>query len=141
MMTIKVTDKDYPLSRNRRELLNTPGGINIDDIDFDSICSGAVSGDDCRISSESLLMQADIAETAGYPHVADNFRRAAEMVGIDSERLIEIYNALRPYRSSEEELIGISEELEEKYHACRTAAFVRSAASVLKQRNRLKGDR
>ena len=49
MMTIKVTDKDYPLSQNRRELLNTPGGINIDDIDFDCICSGAVSGDDLSL--------------------------------------------------------------------------------------------
>lgn len=140
-MVSKVTAKDYPLGCNKRELLNTPSGINIDDINFKSIYDGTVKGDDCRISSESLLMQADIAETAGYPHIADNFRRASEMVSIESDRLIEIYNSLRPYRSSEEELIAIATELEEKYSAYRTAAFVRDAAYILKERKRLRGDR
>ena len=133
-MNKKMTAADYPISVNRRELLNTPSGVNIDDINFENILAGKVKGEDCRISKESLLMQADIAEDSGSRHLSENFRRAAEMVSIESDRLIEIYNALRPYRSTEDELNSIVEELELKYKAVGTATFVREAAIVLKEK-------
>ena len=140
-MSSNIKAADYPLSKNKRELLNTPTGVNIDSITFENIMNGTVKGEDCRISKESLLMQASIAKETGNRHLAENFKRASEMVAIESDRIIEIYNALRPYRSTEEELQAIADELEEKYNASTTAAFVRQAAEVLKQRGRLKGDR
>lgn len=140
-MNNKITAADYPLSKNKRELLNTPGGVNIDDITFENILKGNVKGDDCRISEDSLRIQAIVAEENGDKHLSENFKRASEMVSIESDKLIAIYNALRPYRSSEEELITIAEELEVKYKAFRTAQFIKEATAVLKERKRLRGDR
>lgn len=136
-----VSVKDYPLGEKKRDILSTPGGINIDEITFDNIRSGKVLGEDCRISRESLLMQAKIARDSGNGHIAANFERAAEMVSIESDRIIEIYNALRPYRSTQAELEEIARELREKYSAPKTADFVDSAAEVMKRRKKLKGDR
>jgi propanediol dehydratase small subunit len=136
-----TAEADYPMmARNRKEIF-TPNGKNIDEITFENIDSGLIGADDCRTGKQSLLAQADIAESRGNIHIARNFRRAAELVDIDSDRIIEIYNALRPYRSTERELEEIATELSDRYSALRTAAFVREAAVILKKRKKLKDDR
>ena len=66
--------------------------------------------------------------------------RAAELTAVPDERVLEIYNALRPYRSSKEELTAIADELEQKYQAKICAAFVRQAAGLYQTRKKLKGD-
>ena len=75
----------------------------------------------------------------GAPHVATNLRRAAELTRIPDERVLEIYVALRPYRSTKAEMMAIAEELESKYSAKICAKFVREAADVYEKRGRLKG--
>lgn len=141
MSNRKMSLSDYPLSKNQRELIFTPTGVKMDDINFENIKSKKVLSSDCRTSRQSLFYQADIAEASGNKNLADNFKRAAEMVDIESERLIDIYNALRPYRSSEKELHEIALELREQYHAEKTADFVEEALRVLKERKKLRGDR
>ncbi len=37
-----------------------------------------------------------------------NFERAAELTAVPDDRILEIYNALRPYRSTKEELLAIA---------------------------------
>ncbi|MDO4870251.1 MAG: diol dehydratase small subunit [Bacillota bacterium] len=133
--------KDYPLRRTMPDEITTPSGVSLQDISFEMLEKGEIKGEDIRISSETLLMQADIARQSGNDHLADNFSRAAEMVRIDNDRILEIYNALRPYRSTEDELLQIADELRSDYNADRTAAFVEEAAKVLKLRKKLRGDR
>jgi len=65
-------------------------------------------------------------------------RRAAELTRVGDERILEIYNALRPYRSTKADLLAIAEELENKYGAKICAAFVREACDVYERRGRLK---
>ncbi|MXD27906.1 propanediol dehydratase small subunit PduE, partial [Escherichia coli] len=48
--------------------------------------------------------------------------------------------ALRPYRSTKQELIAIADELEQRYQAKIFAAFVREAAELYVERQKLKGD-
>lgn len=136
-----MSRNDYPLSKNHQELIFTPTGVNLADITLENIKNKTVSGGDCRTSRQSLLYQADIAEADGNKNLADNFRRAAEMVDIESHRLIEMYNALRPYRSSESELRELVLELRKQYGAEKTADFVEEAMRVLKERKKLRGDR
>lgn len=136
-----VTANDYPLGKNKSQLIFTPGGVNINDITFENLKTEKMKRDDCTVSSDSLLYQAQIAEQDDNRTMADNFRRAAEMVHIESDRIIEIYNALRPYRSTESELLEIVRELRETYNAEKTADFVEEAAGVLKLRKKLRGDR
>ena len=75
--------------------------------------------------------------SAGRPPLAGNLRRAAEMTRIPDARVLEIYNALRPYRSSKQQLLDIAEELDSQYQATICAAHVREAAEVYERHGRL----
>jgi propanediol dehydratase small subunit len=85
-------------------------------------------------------MQAEIADGVGRTQFANNLRRAAELTVIPDKRILQIYNALRPYRSTKAELLAIAEEMETQYNAKINAAFVREAAGVYERRNRLKAE-
>ena len=52
------------------------------------------------ISSETLLHQAEVAEQAGRRQLGENLRRAAELVPVPDDFLLQVYNALRPHRST-----------------------------------------
>ena len=133
-------DRDYPLASKRPELLRTPTGKSLSDITLDKIMSGEVKSEDVRITPETLRMQAEIADGVGRYQFGNNLRRAAELVAIPDDRVLEIYNAMRPYRSTKPELLAIAEELEVKYNAKINAALVRESAEVYERRNRLRAD-
>lgn len=130
-------ERDYPLAEKRRDLVKTPRGKSLDEITLDKVLSGEVTAEDLKITPEVLEYQAQIAEGCGRRQLAANLRRAAEMTRIPDERLLEIYNALRPYRSTAEQLMAIADELEQKYGAKICAAFVREACEVHGRRGRL----
>lgn len=133
-----TADKDYPLAVRRPELVKTPSGRPLKDITMDRVLGGEIKAEEFRITPETLKMQAEIAESVGRVQFARNLRRAAELTSVPDERILEIYNALRPYRSTRAELLAIADELENKYRATVNAAFVREAAEVYSRRNRLK---
>ena len=83
---------------------------------------------------------AQVADADGRQTLARNLRRAAELVAVPDARLLEIYNALRPYRSTKAELYEIADELEGQYGAKVSAGFVREAADVYEARGRLRED-
>jgi propanediol dehydratase small subunit len=130
--------KDYPLGQKRPDLVRSATGLSIDEITLEKAASGKLTFDDVRIRPETLEYQAQICESAGRPHLAKNLRRAAEMTRIPDARVLEIYNALRPYRSTKQELLDIASELENKYQAKICAGFVREAVQVYEKRNRIK---
>lgn len=132
--------KDYPLADKRPELILTPTGKKIDDITMEQVLEGHVGIEDCRISDQTLEYQAQIAESAGNRQMAANLRRAAELTSFSDERVLEIYEALRPFRSTKEELLSIADELDSG-GAVLNAAFVRQAAGVYEKRSKLKGDK
>jgi len=136
----KVTKDQYPLADKAPELIKTVTGVKFNDITYEKVISGEITGDDLRISPEVLEMQAQISESAGNAAFATNLRRAKELIPVPDERLIEIYNALRPYRSTKKELLDIADELESKYGAKVCAAFVRESANVYEIRDRLRKD-
>ncbi len=121
---------DYPLIENARDRLRTPTGKHLDEITLDAVLAGEVTIQDLRVSAEALEMQAGIAAAADRPQLAENLRRAAELVNCPEEKILEIYNALRPGRVTREELLGLAQELEGNYQAPRCAALVREAAGA-----------
>ena len=62
--------------------------------------------------------------------LAENLRRAAELAVIPNERLLEIYEALRPRRSTYQELSALADDLETRYTAPANARFGRQAAAA-----------
>ena len=133
-----VTARNYPLAENMADQLKTPTGKPFNSLSYEKVISGEITADDMRICPETLEMQAQVAESVHREAFAGNLRRAAELIAVPDDRLLEIYNALRPYRSSKQDLIDIANELDQKYGAKTSAALVREAADVYEQRGRLK---
>ncbi|GAB6171807.1 diol dehydratase small subunit [Paradesulfitobacterium aromaticivorans] len=133
-----VTVADYPLGKKRPDLVQTPTGKGLNEITLQDAISDKIQAEDVRITSETLNMQAQIAEQVNRTQFAHNLRRAAELTAIPDQRVLEIYNAIRPYRSTKPELMAIADELEHTYNAQINAAFVRQAADVYEKRNRLR---
>lgn len=134
----KMTWRDYPLGEKSTDRLRTPTGKSINDVTLEAVLNGTVTGADVRIRPETLEMQAQVAESRGRNIFASNLRRAAELIAVSDERILEIYNAMRPYRSTKAELLAIADELQNKYNANVTANLVREAAEVGEARGRLR---
>lgn len=131
-------ENDYPLSSKRPELIKTPTGKNLSDITLEKVLSGEVTPKDVSIAPETLRMQAEIADGVNRTQFGDNLRRAAELTAVPDKRILEIYNAMRPNRSTKPELLAIADELDQQYSASLSAALVREAADVYERRNRLR---
>lgn len=127
-------DIHYPLSDNPDDV-ETPGGTKLSEITLEKVVNGEIDGSELVIAPETLEKQAQIAENAGRPQLARNFRRAAELTAVPDDRILEIYNALRPSGAEKEKLLAIADELEEEYDAEINAAHVREAAEVYEERN------
>ncbi len=134
----RLTYENYPLGEKSIDKLKTPTGKSINDVTLEAVLNGQIKAEDVRITPETLEMQAQVAESVGRDAFAQNLRRAAEMIAVPDERILEMYEALRPYRSTKAELIEIAEELENKYNAKITAGLVREATAVGEARGRLK---
>ncbi len=135
-MSLPELDRtDYPLSVHRPDLLTTPTGASFDDLTMAKVVSGEVSNEDLRITPDTLRLQASIADGVGRRQLASNFRRAAELTAIPDERLLAMYNALRPNSSTKAELLALAEDLETTYSAQHAAALVREAADVYERRD------
>jgi len=135
-----ITVNDYPLANKHPDWVKTSTGKTLDDITLANVLNDSVKPADMRITPEVLRIQADIARSAGRDRLAVNFERAAELTAVPDDRVLEIYNALRPYRSTKEELIAISDELKNKYNATICSQYIREAAELYVDRKKLKGD-
>ena len=127
--------RDYPLGTNRPDLIRTPGGIPLADLELDD---ERVTAGELRATPETLRLQAEVARGVGRTQLADNLLRAAELAPFADETILEIYTALRPRRSTAAELEGWAAQLDER-DAPLTAAFVREAAQVYAARGLLAG--
>lgn len=103
--------------------------------------AAAVDGElglsDLRMDPAVLAHQAVVAEENGNPQLAENFLRAAELAVIDDEEVMGLYEALRPHRSTADELEALRVSLETR-GASRCAELVRQAAVVYARRGLLR---
>lgn len=119
---------DYPLAEKMPEQLKTPSGLAFQDISLEAVLEGKVNMEDLRVTPEALELQAQVAEAAGRSQLAQNLRRAAELVALTEDQILEIYKALRPGRASRQALIALADDLEEHHQARRCAELIREAA-------------
>ena len=131
---------DYPLGTQRPDLVRTPGGLGLDELTLDALRSGRLDASEMRATAETLELQAQVARAAGRAQLAANLERAAELTGVPDELILEVYTALRPHRSTADELEGWADRLERDFQATMSAAFVREACVVYAKRNLLLPD-
>ena len=98
---------------------------------------GKLQLSDLRMDPATLAHQAAVAEAGGNPQLAENFLRAAELATIDDEEVMNLYEALRPHRSSAEQLEALRVSLETR-GAVRCAELVGQAAVVYARRGLLR---
>ncbi len=127
----------YPLSQSDLEI-KSKSGKRLEEITIDEVINGNVTGEDIKISKETLLLQGKIAEQSGREQLGENLKRASELVSIPDDELLKIYNMLRPYRSTELELLKKANELKEKYNAMKCSELIMDALKVYKRRGILK---
>ena len=128
---------DYPLGSRRPDLVRTPGGLRLEELTLDALRSGRLDASEMRATAETLELQAQVALAAGRVQLAANLERAAELTGVPDEVILEVYTALRPHRSTADELESWAERLEREFQATVTAAYVREARAVYAKRNLL----
>ena len=104
------------------------------DINLEAVIRGEITPEDIKISKETLAHQAAAARKSGRSHLANNFQRAAELVDIPDQLLLEMYGKLRPYRATKDELMNMAETLKTQYNAPLNAQLVTSAAEIYEKR-------
>jgi propanediol dehydratase small subunit len=98
---------------------------------------GKLTPADLRMDPATLAHQAVVAEAGGNPQLAENLLRAAELAMIDDEDVMNLYEALRPHRSTAAQLEELRRSLETR-GAARCAELVRQAADVYARRGLLR---
>ena len=131
---------DFPLGSQRPDLVRTPGGLGLEELTLDALRSGRLDASEMRATAETLELQAQVARAAGRAQLAANLQRGAELTAVPDEVILEVYTALRPHRSTADELERWADRLEAEFQATMTAAFVREARSVYAKRNLLLPD-
>ena len=129
---------EYPLRDNAVDELLTFSGRPLADVTPEAIAAGELSGDDLRTHADTLRQQAEIAREGGYPQLAANLMRAAELTDVPNDELLKIYELLRPERASYDELVRLADYLVETYGAKENAAFIKEAAAAYRERNLLR---
>ncbi len=109
-------------------------GARVDDISVEAIRLGDITLDDVRIHPDTLEHQARIAEQNGNPQLANNFLRAAELTHLSDQEIMDLYESLRPQRSTVQQLRSIAEDLISR-GAHRNAELFIQAADVYERRD------
>ncbi len=128
----------YPLRQTAADSLRAASGRPLTDITAEAARAGELSMADLQISAATLRAQAEVARGAGYPQLAANLLRAAELTVIPNAEVLQMYNTLRPGRATLPELLALADGLETRYHAPECARLVREAAEVYAARGLLK---
>ena len=96
----------------------------------------ASSAGDIRISADVLKLQARIARAAGRDRLALNLERAADLVAVPQDLILDTYEMMRPGRISEPRLLSQrAEMLRRDYGANTIAALIDEAVAVYERRN------
>jgi propanediol dehydratase small subunit len=129
------TRADYPLAETQPDAIAGPRGKRFSDVTLAAVLDGSVTMEDLRITPEALLAQAEIARDAGRPTLAENFARAAELVNVPQELIMQVYELLRPGRAkARQQLLEAARMLREEHGAMRMAAFIEEAAQTYEER-------
>lgn len=115
-----------------------PRAIDPGEITLENVRLGKLTPEDLTIRRDTLLRQAARAEAEGYPQLARNFRRAAELTSLPNDVLLAAYEKLRPYRSTYFELLSLSQEVAARYDAPETGDYIRQAAEAYRGKGLLR---
>jgi propanediol dehydratase small subunit len=126
----------YPIGEKAPERAVSASGMPLSDLTLDAVMSEQIAAGDIRISAEVLRLQAEIARDAGRDRLALNLERAAELVSVPPDLVLETYEMLRPGRISDARLLRERADMLRRDHdAPLIAALIDEAVAVYQRRN------
>lgn len=126
----------YPVSENAPEQAVSASGMPLTDLTLDAVVSQRIGASDIRISADVLRLQASIARAGGRDRLALNLERAAELVAVPQDVILETYEMMRPGRISDPRLLTErADMLRRDYGAHTIAALIDEAVAVYERRN------
>lgn len=126
----------YPISENAPDQAVSASGMPLADLTLDAVISERIGAEDIRISADVLRLQASIARDAGRDRLALNLERAADLVSVPQDLILDTYEMLRPGRIPEAQLLKERAELlRREYGAHTIAALIDEAVAVYERRN------
>jgi propanediol dehydratase small subunit len=108
-------------------------GRPVAELTLEAVRRGEVTLPDLRIHPETLERQAEVAAAHANPQLAENLRRAAELTRLPDDEVLAIYDALRPGRSTPDQLTDLAGSLASRGMP-RCAALLAEAAEVYARR-------
>ncbi len=130
-----ASTEDYPLAETSPERVTGQRGKPLDQLTIEAVLRGEIEMEDLRITPEALRQQARISQAAGRATLGSNLERAAEMTRLPQATIMEIYELLRPGRtSSKDELAAAGRRLRDEFDAPMLARLVEEAAEVYQRR-------
>ena len=97
----------YPLGENERERITSKTGKKLSDITLDEVMKNHVAPDDIKISKEMLRAQGQVAKEAGNDPMEKNFERAAELVDVPDDVMIECDSLVKIYKTKDIEVLAL----------------------------------
>jgi len=125
-------------AQSQDQSITSKTGVPLCDLSLDRVAGGWGQMKDFSISQQALLHQAEIATAGGWRQLGENFRRAAELVDVPDNIILQIYEGLRPFRATAAELGELAGQLRLQFHAPECARWVEEAAEVYVSRGLLK---
>jgi propanediol dehydratase small subunit len=132
-----MTNGDKNTSFGGRRIISKTG-VALEELLLERVAGGWGEMEDFSISRETLLSQAKVAASSGRRQLAENLRRAAELVQVPDGVILQVYEALRPYRSTRTDLAELARQLNLQFQAPECARWVEEAAEVYVRRGLLK---
>jgi len=129
-----MAKRRYPLGEHEAESIVSSTGRPLSELTLENLRTGEIDAADMSIHGDTLLAQAEVAEESGFPELAQNLRRAAELTAVPNEVVLSVYEALRPYRVTYEQMLELADDLETTYGAAENGRLVREAAEAYKAR-------
>jgi propanediol dehydratase small subunit len=134
-MKRKLTIADYPLAETRSAEMRGKRGKSLDEITLDAVMKCNIDMEDLRITPQALADQAEISRAAERTTLAANFDRAAELVNIPQDVIMNAYELLRPGRAkSKQQILELAQVFLHTYNAPRMAEFLNEATEVYERR-------
>lgn len=125
----------YPVAEKAPELVTTPTGKPLSDLTVEAVLAGRVKPEDIAITPQALLLQAGIARSVERHTLAQNLERAADLVSVPQDLILETYEMLRPGRAeSAQALREQAQMLRRDYGATHIAELIDEAAQVYERR-------
>ena len=123
-------NQTYPLGQTASNQIMASSGRKLSQITLDAVNNHTLTSEDLQVQAQTLQAQAQVAKASGYPQLAENLIRAAELTAVPNDELLTMYETLRPGRATYGEVMSLAQRLEDSYSAPQNAKLVREAGDV-----------